>query len=309
MRRATYSIFPPKLTRASGTCSTSSFCPGSTIPLSPYSSSLSKPGPGTFTAFQSLFLSLNLFLRRLTEYKDTFKLFIITLDPLTRSYPVITGVEGLPYDCLSLLACPASVGGVLVLTANALLYIDRSSRRLALPLNGWPARTSEGAFAPPPREHEDRMLALEGARMAFGGDERTVLLVLRDGAVHTLELTLEGRVVVGFTLGDAVVRTAVPAVVSNVGKEHVFIGSTVGESALLKTVRVEEEVVDEVAPVAAAVEEDMELDDEDEGEVAFRTTLNIKFPNVVYAQKYMARPNQLKLLEPMAWRRNPLLRG
>ncbi|TFY80517.1 hypothetical protein EWM64_g3505, partial [Hericium alpestre] len=70
---------------------------------------------------------------RLKEYKDTMRLFIFTLDLITRSYPVITRVEGLPYDCLSLAPCSPALGGVVVLASNALMHVDQASRRVVLP--------------------------------------------------------------------------------------------------------------------------------------------------------------------------------
>jgi cleavage and polyadenylation specificity factor subunit 1 len=62
---------------------------------------------------------------RLYEFKDTFKLAIFTLDLVTHRYPVISPVQGLPHDCIYMVACPANVGGVVVFSSNALIYIER----------------------------------------------------------------------------------------------------------------------------------------------------------------------------------------
>ena len=56
------------------------------------------------------------FISRLKEYKDTVGLSIITLDLATHSYPILSTAENLPYDCVSVTACPASFGGVLILS-------------------------------------------------------------------------------------------------------------------------------------------------------------------------------------------------
>lgn len=122
---------------------------------------------------------------------------------------------------------------------------------------------SDGIF-PVPKGQEERIIALEGARMVFAGDEKTAVLVLRDGIVHLLELVREGRVVTSLVLGEPVGRTAIPATLEHSGNGHIFVGSVVGESVLLKAAVVEEEV-EEQALSTQVDELDMEMDDEDEG--------------------------------------------
>ena len=210
--------------------------------------------------------------RRLKEFKDTVGLYIFTLDFITNNYPVITAVDGLPYDCFALTPCSTATGGVVILASNAVLFVDQSGRRVALPANGWPPRVSDLAM-PTPASAPDataRDLQLEGARFAFV-DERTFFLFLRDGTVHPVELVQDGKTVSRLAMGAALARTTVPAVVKRVSDDHLFVGSIVGPSVLLKTARVEEEVKDEdveMAGPAAVVDtaKDVDMLDDDEGE-------------------------------------------
>ncbi|PPQ82730.1 hypothetical protein CVT26_000474 [Gymnopilus dilepis] len=197
---------------------------------------------------------------RLKEYKDTSKLLIFTLDHANQHFPIITAIDSLPYDCLSLLPCPPSIGGVIITTSNALIYVDHqsSSRRAVLPVNGWAARvsdiagTSVGVGAS--KEEKERKLTLEGSRSVFV-DERTVMVVLRDGTVFPVEIHADGRAVSRLSMpAQPLARTSVPCVVKSLAggpasgsdsdseearKGLVFVGSTVGPSVLVKAGRVE----------------------------------------------------------------------
>ncbi|KAF8156589.1 CPSF A subunit region-domain-containing protein [Crassisporium funariophilum] len=205
---------------------------------------------------------------RLKEFKDTVKLIIFTLDIATQNYPVITSVEGLPHDCLSILPCSTSLGGVVITSTNALIYVDQSSRRVALPLNGWTARISDLPLLPIPPAEQSRKLFLEGSRSVFAGD-RTFFLILKDGTVYPVEIVVDGKTVSKLTISPPLARTSIPSVAKSIGPDHIFIGSTVGPSVLLKAAHVEEEVGKDqemdTAPTAVVQEDDdMDYDDDDD---------------------------------------------
>lgn len=204
---------------------------------------------------------------RLKEYKDTAKLIIFTMTVITHKYSVITAVEGLPHDCVNLLPCASTLGGVVILTGNSIVYVDSTSRRVALPVNGWPSRVSDLPIPPVPPGEETRSLNLEGAHASFV-DDRTLFVVLKDGTVYPVEFVVDGKTVSRLTMAAALAQTTIPAVVERVSEEHLFIGSTVGPSVLLKTTRVEEGVDSDAeltsAPEAVVdVGESMDMDDDD----------------------------------------------
>ncbi|KAI0259707.1 CPSF A subunit region-domain-containing protein [Gloeopeniophorella convolvens] len=204
---------------------------------------------------------------RLKEFKDTMAVYIFTLDLVSRTYPVITKVEGLPYDCLSLLPCSAALGGVVVLASNAVIHVDQATRRVALPVNGWSPRVSDMPTLPMPAGA--RELRLEGARIAFV-DQRTLFVVLVDGTIIPVEFVVDGKVVSRLVIGAALAQTAAPAVVREAHGEHLFVGSTVGPSVLLRTASVEEPLTNadgtDASGPAAVVDANnaMDLDDDDD---------------------------------------------
>ena len=206
--------------------------------------------------------------RRLKEFKDTVGLYIFTLDLITKNYPVITAVDGLPYDCFALTPCSTATGGVVILASNAVLFVDQSGRRVALPVNGWPPRVSDLQMPSTTPQDQERDLQLEGTQFTFV-DEKTFFLFLRDGSVYPVELVQDGKTVSRLSMGAGLARTTIPSVVKRIAEDHVFVGSMVGPSVLLKTVRVEEELKDEdvemsgpTAVVDTAKDADMMDDDE-----------------------------------------------
>ena len=201
------------------------------------------------------------------EYKDTAKLIIFAIDVITHQYTVITNAEGLPHDCTSLLPCASTLGGVIILTGNSIVYVDRTARRVALPFNGWASRISDLPMPPTLPGEETRNLQLEGSRVTFV-DDRTLFVILKDGTVYPVEIVVDGKTVSRLTMAAALAQTTIPSVVERISEEHIFIGSTVGASILFKTARVEEDVesgAESAFAPAAVVDmgQSMDIDDDD----------------------------------------------
>ena len=209
---------------------------------------------------------------RLKEYRDTGRLYIFTLDLLNHIYPIITTVDNLPYDCLSLLPCAQSIGGVVILTANSLIYVDQAARRVSLPVNGWSARVSDIPSLP---HDKDLDLVLDGSSLAFA-DEKTFFVIRHDGMVHPIEIISDGRTVSKLALSPALAQTTIPSVTRQLDKGMIFVGSTAGPSVLLRAVKVEEEIEEgeaedmNTAPTAVVdTKNAMDIDDfDDDGERA-----------------------------------------
>ncbi|KAK7059173.1 mRNA cleavage and polyadenylation factor subunit [Paramarasmius palmivorus] len=205
---------------------------------------------------------------RLKEYKDTARLVIFTLDIQPQNFPIITSVEGLPHDCMSLIPCSTSIGGVVVITANSLIYVDQAARRVALPVNGWASRITDLSYPPSTTpEEQNRNLLLEGCRASFV-DDKTIFIILKDGTVYPIELVVDGKSVTKLSMGQALARTTIPSLARRITEERLLVGSTVGPTVLLKTARVEEEVeedqdMSEMAVVDSKVDVAMDEDDDD----------------------------------------------
>ncbi|KAJ7583446.1 CPSF A subunit region-domain-containing protein [Mycena floridula] len=209
---------------------------------------------------------------RLKEHKDTTKLVIFALNLRTQTYPIITSVEGLPHDCLSLLP-GTSLGAVVVFSSNAMIYIDQSGRRLALPVNGWAGRVSD---LPLLSSDPKRILELEGSSAAFI-DEKTMLVILRDGTVYPVDVISEGKSVIKLDMKEAIARTTIPSVLKMLEDGLMFVGSTSGPAVLLQATKFEEEEDVEMATVE--VEHTMEVDDDDDDIYGPSTTKTVEAPD------------------------------
>jgi cleavage and polyadenylation specificity factor subunit 1 len=206
--------------------------------------------------------------RRLKEYKDTTKLIFVTLDLSAQSYPIITSVEGLPYDCVSLLPCSTSLGGVVVIAGNCFIYVDQSSRRVVLPVNGWMERVSDLPLPQLRGEDTTRNLTLEGCRSVFV-DDKTFFIVLKDGTIYPVEIIADGKTVSKLTMASALAQTTIPSTVMKLEGDHLFVASSVGPSVMLRTAHVEEEIEGDVdmglSPAAVvSASSNMILDDDDD---------------------------------------------
>lgn len=153
-----------------------------------------------------------------------------------------------------------------MLAANAILHIDQTGRIVGAPSSGWASRLTDVKLTEDSGA-KTRNIALEGARMVFV-DEKTIFVMAVDGVVYPVELIVEGRAVTSLVIGAALAQLTIPSVLSDVGSDHLFVGSTVGPSLLLKTVRVVEEIRKDTShsPTTEEMPEvdmDLDLDDGD----------------------------------------------
>lgn len=104
---------------------------------------------------------------------DTFHLEIRTLDPLAQTYPLISSVPNLPSDSQYLVPCPQSVGGVLLVTATALIHVDQSGKFVTTSTNGWFRFTSAITAT---LKREECRLELDGSRVVWADEGNFLVL-------------------------------------------------------------------------------------------------------------------------------------
>ena len=150
---------------------------------------------------------------------------------------------------------------------NAIIYVDQSSRRVALPVNGWTPRITDMPLQPLTASEESRSLLLEGSQATFV-DDRTLMVIMKEGTIYPVEIVMSGKIVSKLSMGSALAQTTVPSTVANVQQGHVFIGSTVAPSILMKAARVEEQVAaDQKKDTPAVVVDPLSMDFDDDGMV------------------------------------------
>jgi cleavage and polyadenylation specificity factor subunit 1 len=197
--------------------------------------------------------TFGIFRRALETVRDTVSLVLLTLDLTTAHYPIIFKSSGLPYDSISLRPCPQSLGGVLVLTANSILHVDQSSKIEALATNAWATKVSALKY----NTTSKTPLALEGAQLCFPHDE-LALVFLKTGEIWGLRVVRDGRSVSGMRL-TRVGMTSPASVVEMVGKNFIFVGSEVGDGALIRWSKSNNSAEDDEAD---GMDLDEDMDDE-----------------------------------------------
>ncbi|KAF9031687.1 hypothetical protein BDZ89DRAFT_948625 [Hymenopellis radicata] len=216
---------------------------------------------------------------RLKEFKDTFRVIMFTLDIYSQNFPIIASIDGLPHDCIYLLPCSSELGGVIIIASNAIMYVDQAGRRVTLPVNGWASRMSDLPFTVAP-DQENCDLVLEGSRSVFV-DDKTFLLILKDGTVYPVDVVAEGRNVSKLVMGPPLAQTAIPSVVQKLTEDDLLlVGSAVGPSVLVRSAKVEEEIDEEDTVMGDATTavvkpaQMMDLDDDEETQTTNGTVTN-----------------------------------
>ncbi|EEY68113.1 uncharacterized protein PITG_18566 [Phytophthora infestans T30-4] len=171
---------------------------------------------------------------RLAVGFDTYCLTVISINMKTRLHPKIWTVKNLPSDCFRLIPCRAPLGGVVVLSANAILYFNQTQFH-GLATNVFASKTHETA---------QLNVVLYDCQFEYL-QEKELLLTMPCGQVYVLSLPYEdtsSRGLYGFG-----------------GKQTLFIGSRSGDSVLFVldkkklVTATEEEPKDEEMPIKEVV--------------------------------------------------------
>ncbi|KAF8979797.1 Cleavage and polyadenylation specificity factor subunit 1, partial [Entomortierella lignicola] len=165
---------------------------------------------------------------RLAVRKDTCSLVVVSLDITHKLYPIIYSIDSLPYDCTKVIAVPKPVGGLLVVSANALIHLDQGSTGLGVAVNGYGPLITDY----PLQDQHHFNIALEGSNHVFLASDQ-ILFTLRNGDMYVVELQQEGRSLSGFKIEKAGTSMQTSCKCS-LGTGYYFVGSRYSDSMLIK---------------------------------------------------------------------------
>jgi len=165
---------------------------------------------------------------RLAVRKDTCSMVVVSLDITHKVYPIIYSIDQLPYDCTKVIAVPKPVGGLLIVSANALIHIDQGSAGMGVALNAFAPMVTD--FPLQNQSHFD--IALEGSQHVFLAPDQ-ILFTLRNGDMYVIELQQEGRSLSGFKIEKAGTSMQTSCKCS-LGAGYYFVGSRYADSMLIK---------------------------------------------------------------------------
>ncbi|GAC95935.1 hypothetical protein PHSY_003513 [Pseudozyma hubeiensis SY62] len=153
----------------------------------------------------------------LAERKDSFSVYLFTLDlsasldgttlssaadafddgTIRSAHPVVTTSSALPHDCLYMVPCPQTLGGVVVVCMSSVLHVDQSGRVVVTALNQWFQVTS--AIEPESVLEASGIADLQGSQLVFTSETQGVLTLV-DGDMYRFRCQMDGRSVEGFRL-------------------------------------------------------------------------------------------------------------
>lgn len=120
---------------------------------------------------------------RIAVRTDTCTMVAISLNIQQRVHPVIWTVTGLPFDCTQVLAVRKPIGGCLVVSINALIYLNQSVPPYGVSLNS----TADHCSNFPLKPQDGVNISLDAAQIAFIEADKLVMS-LRDGELYVLTL-------------------------------------------------------------------------------------------------------------------------
>jgi cleavage and polyadenylation specificity factor subunit 1 len=167
---------------------------------------------------------------RISLRKDTCNIVAISLNTSEKTSPVIWHSHSLPYDCTYALPVPPPIGGMLLLGANSILYLNQSSPTLGISLNSvsdvstnFPLRNPAGSVA----------ITMDCSHSAFIAPEQLVVS-LKGGEIYLLTLVPDGMRGIRNILFEKAAAAVLTSCICTLGSQYIFLGSRLGNSLLLK---------------------------------------------------------------------------
>ena len=149
---------------------------------------------------------------------------------MDHSHPVIWQLDALPYDCQYCHAVPKPLGGLLVMAANSIMYLDQSVPPYGASVNHLTTGSTQFSLKDQPGAPP---VSLVNAKAAFVTDS-TVCISLENGSVFFLILKKDSmNNVRAFHLNQSA-SSVIPTTLSVLSNNLIFLGSRLGNSLLLR---------------------------------------------------------------------------
>ncbi|KAI5737751.1 hypothetical protein M8J76_016444 [Diaphorina citri] len=203
-----------------------------------------------------LYESIRTFPGRIAVRKDTCSMVSVSLNIQQRVYPVIWSVSNLPFDCIQALPVRKPLGGTLILTNNALIYLNQSIPPYGVSLNS----IADASTSFPLEPQEGISICLEGAQCAFIDTDK-VVISLKGGELYVLTLQTDSVRSVNRFHFEKSAASVLTTCVCVCGDNYLFLGSRLGNSLLLRF-SVKEKTLAPPTPIAPT--DTITLDGEDD---------------------------------------------
>ncbi|XP_022229286.2 cleavage and polyadenylation specificity factor subunit 1 [Drosophila obscura] len=165
---------------------------------------------------------------RIKVRSDTCVLVAISLNIQQRVHPIIWTVNSLPFDCFQVYPIQKPIGGCLVMTVNAVIYLNQSVPPYGVSLNS----SADNSTSFPLKPQDGVRISLDCANFAFIDVDKLVIS-LRTGELYVLTLCVDSmRTVRNFHFHKAA-ASVLTSCICVCHSEYIFLGSRLGNSLLL----------------------------------------------------------------------------
>lgn len=166
---------------------------------------------------------------RVAVRNDTCSMVAISLNIQQRVHPIIWTVTNLPFDCLRVLPIKKPIGGCLVVSINALIYLNQSVPPYGVSLNS----IADHSTSFPLKPQDGVKISLDCAQIAFIAADK-IVLSLRSGELYVLTLCADSlRCVRSFHFSKAA-SSVLTSCMCVCAEEYIFLGSRLGNSLLVR---------------------------------------------------------------------------
>ncbi|KAK3924905.1 Cleavage and polyadenylation specificity factor subunit 1 [Frankliniella fusca] len=166
---------------------------------------------------------------RIAVRQDTCCMVAISLNIMQRVHPVIWSVSNLPFDCVQALAIEKPLGGTLIFTTNAIIYLNQSVPPFGVSLNS----VTDISTNFPLKAQEGVCMTLEGAQAAFLSHDR-VVLSLKNGELYVLTIYADSMRSVRSFHFEKAAASVLTTCMCICEENYLFLGSRLGNSLLLR---------------------------------------------------------------------------
>lgn len=164
---------------------------------------------------------------RVSWKNHTCMISALSISTTLKQHPLIWSASNLPHDAYKLLAVPSPIGGVLVISANAIHYHSQSAS-CVLALNSY-ASSADGSQEMPKSSFS---VELDAANATWLLND-VVLLSTKTGELLLLTLVYDGRVVQRLDLAKSK-ASVLTSGITTIGNSLFFLGSRLGDSLLVQ---------------------------------------------------------------------------
>ncbi|XP_030753926.1 cleavage and polyadenylation specificity factor subunit 1 [Sitophilus oryzae] len=185
-----------------------------------------------------LYEPLKTFSGRVAVRTDTCAMAAISLNLQQKVHPIIWSVANLPFDCTKAVPIKKPLGGTLIFSVNALIYLNQSIPPYGVSVNS----IAESCSNFPLKPQDDVKITFDCAQIGFLEDD-TLVLSLRGGELYVLTLLADNMRYVRnfhFEKAAASVLTTCVCICEN---NFLFLGSRLGNSLLLRFTEKANEVI------------------------------------------------------------------